>query len=77
MALSASKNNREGNDSNTGQQLAATTVTIEGTSISTTTDNLGHYAIEVPSSNATLLFSYVGFVIQKLMLATGQFMMCP
>ena len=53
-------------DSNTGQELAGVTVAIEGTSAATTTDNLGNYSIEVPSSNATLSFSFVGSIIQKI-----------
>ena len=48
------------------QALTGVNVTIEGTSIVTATDNSGHYAIEVPSFKATLLFSYVGFTIQKI-----------
>jgi TonB-linked SusC/RagA family outer membrane protein len=53
-------------ESNTGQELPGVTVAIEGTSKATTTDNSGSYSIEVPSSNATLSFSYVGSVIQKI-----------
>jgi TonB-linked SusC/RagA family outer membrane protein len=53
-------------DSNTGQELAGVTVTVDGTSTATTTDNSGNYSIEVPSSNTTLSFSYVGSVIQKI-----------
>ena len=66
MALSQSKKvTGRVTDLNTGQDLAGVTVTLEGTSVATTTDNSGHYSIEVPSSNATLLFSYVGFVDSK------------
>src|SRR5678815_3624735 len=53
-------------DSNTGQELAGATVVVEGTSIATATDNSGYFAIEVPSSNAVLVFSYVGSVVQKI-----------
>src|SRR6476469_1065768 len=53
-------------DSNTGQELPGVTVAIEGSSAATTTDNSGNYSIEVPSSNATLSFSVVGSVIQKI-----------
>lgn len=49
-----------------GQALKGVNVTIEGTSIGAATDSSGHYAIEAPSSKATLLFSHVGFAIQKI-----------
>jgi TonB-dependent starch-binding outer membrane protein SusC len=58
-------------DSNSGEKLAGATVNIEGTSTSTITDNSGSYAIEVPSSKATLVFSYVGFVSQKISVGNG------
>ena len=67
MAFSQSKKvTGKVTDSNTGQELAGVTVTVEGTSTATTTDNSGNYSIEVPSSNATLSFSYVGSVIQEI-----------
>ena len=51
MALSQSKKvTGKVTDSNTGQELAGATVVVEGTSTATTTDNSGHFTIEVPSS---------------------------
>jgi len=67
MALAQSKKiTGKVTDSNTGEELSRVTVTIEGTSTATITDNSGNYTIVVPSSKATLLFSYVGYVIQKI-----------
>jgi len=53
-------------DANTGQELAGATVVVEGSAVATTTDNSGYFTIEVPSSNAVLVFSYVGSVVQKI-----------
>ena len=53
-------------DFNAEQDLAGVTVTLEGTSVATTTDNSGYYSIDVPTSNATLLFSFVEFAMQRV-----------
>ena len=67
MALSQSKKiTGKVTDSNTGQELAGATVAVEGSAVATTTDNSGYFTIEVPSSNAVLVFSYVGSVVQKI-----------
>lgn len=44
-----------------GQTLQAATVTLKGTTTSTTTDADGRFSMQVPSSNAVLIVSYVGF----------------
>src|SRR6476469_6824181 len=67
MALSQSKKiTGKVTDLNTGEALPGVTVTIEGTPVATITDSSGRYDIEVPSSKATLLFSYVGYVVQPM-----------
>ncbi|MDP4275176.1 MAG: SusC/RagA family TonB-linked outer membrane protein, partial [Bacteroidota bacterium] len=50
----------------TENPLAGVYVMIEGTSIGVTTDADGRYSIEVPNSNAVLVFSYMGFITQKV-----------
>jgi CarboxypepD_reg-like domain len=61
LALSQSKKiTGRVTDLNTGEALPGVTVTIERTPVATITDSSGRYALEVPSSRATLLFSYVG-----------------
>src|SRR5690606_33576051 len=37
-----------------------------GTSVGTTTDGTGNYSINVPDQGATLVFSFVGFVPQEV-----------
>jgi TonB-linked SusC/RagA family outer membrane protein len=44
-----------------GEALQGVTVLLKGTKTATTTDAEGHFTINVPSDNATLVFSYVGF----------------
>jgi TonB-linked SusC/RagA family outer membrane protein len=44
-----------------GTPLQGVTVTIKGTSIATTTDEIGNFSISVPGTSATLVFSYIGF----------------
>ncbi|MEP7107958.1 MAG: TonB-dependent receptor [Ferruginibacter sp.] len=53
-------------DNSSGEPMTGVSVTIEGSSIATATDRSGYYAIEVSSSKVTLLFSNVGFTIQKI-----------
>ena len=43
-----------------GSPMPAVTVSVQGTSIGTTTDMDGAYSISAPS-NGTLLFSFVGY----------------
>ncbi|HEU0065502.1 MAG TPA: carboxypeptidase-like regulatory domain-containing protein, partial [Flavisolibacter sp.] len=51
---------------NAGEPLAGVSVTIKGTNIGTTTDVSGNYSISVPDANSTLVFSYVGFTSQEI-----------
>jgi TonB-linked SusC/RagA family outer membrane protein len=48
------------------QPLIGVTVLIKGTSVGTTTDLEGNYSIEVPNSESILIFSYVGFEPQEV-----------
>ncbi|MBC7417785.1 MAG: TonB-dependent receptor plug domain-containing protein, partial [Pedobacter sp.] len=48
-----------------GESLVGVTVAIKGTKIGTTTDANGMFSIEA-SSDATLVFAYVGYVVQNI-----------
>ncbi len=50
-----------------GVLLPGVNVLVKGTQIGASTDFDGNYSIQVPSDKATLIFSYVGFVIQEIM----------
>ncbi|MFO7621057.1 MAG: SusC/RagA family TonB-linked outer membrane protein, partial [Bacteroidales bacterium] len=52
--------------SETDDPLAGATVQVEGTALGTITDINGRYTIDVPSRDAALLFSFVGYVIQRV-----------
>jgi TonB-linked SusC/RagA family outer membrane protein len=47
-------------DKSNGELLPGANVVVEGTTTGTTTNFDGEYTIEVPSSNATLVFSFMG-----------------
>ncbi|MGL4493131.1 MAG: carboxypeptidase-like regulatory domain-containing protein, partial [Tannerellaceae bacterium] len=46
--------------------LPGVNVVVKGTTIGTTTDLDGNYFIEVPSKNAVLVFSYIGYEPQEV-----------
>jgi len=48
-----------------GEPLAGISVLIRGSSIGVTTDSRGNYSINTPS-NATLVFSYVGYISREM-----------
>jgi hypothetical protein len=50
----------------TGETLIGVNVIVKGTSQGTITDTNGEFNLSVPSSNSTLIFSYVGFVEQEI-----------
>lgn len=52
-----------------GSALQAVTVHEQGTTNGTTTDAAGQYSLTLTSSNATLVFSYVGFESQTVVVA--------
>lgn len=49
-----------------GDPLPGVSILIKGTQQGTSTDGGGNYAINVPNDNATLVFSFVGYVSQEL-----------
>lgn len=50
----------------TGETLIGVNVIVKGTSQGTVSDINGEFTLPVPSSNSTLVFSYVGFVEQEI-----------
>src|SRR4030095_5015857 len=46
---------------NKGNGIAGVSVTIQGSTVGTTTDNAGEYSLNVPSDQSVLQFSMIGF----------------
>jgi len=53
-------------DQATGETIPGVNVVVKGTTNGTVTDFNGKYSIEVSQSNATLLFSFVGYAPQEI-----------
>lgn len=53
-----------------GAPLPGVTVMIKGTTLGTTTDIDGNFSIDVPDENAVLVFSYVGFVSEEVVVGS-------
>src|SRR5690349_21622255 len=49
-----------------GSGLPGVSVVIEGTSLGTVTDADGKFSINVPSDESVLIFSFIGYVTQKV-----------
>ena len=49
-----------------GAGLPGASVTVKGTSRGTTTNTDGNYSISIPSNNATLVYSFIGYVAQEV-----------
>ena len=49
-----------------GDPLPGAAVSVKGTSQGTATDANGFYSLQVPGGNATLVFSYIGFTVQEV-----------
>jgi len=49
-----------------GNVLPGVSVAVKGSAAGQISDNSGKYMLQVPSGNATLLFSYVGYVPQEV-----------
>lgn len=56
-------------DSITGETLAGVNIREEGTAFGCITDIKGTYNIEVPSQTSVLLFSYIGYFTQKVVVS--------
>jgi TonB-linked SusC/RagA family outer membrane protein len=53
-------------DAATGDPLPGVSILIEGTTIGTISDVSGNYTIDVPGNNAILVFSYVGYLSERI-----------
>lgn len=73
MVLSAQDRNISGKVFDTNEEpLIGVTVTIENTTIGAITDIDGAFTLQVPEGKVVLNVSYVGFVPQKVTVASGQ-----
>ncbi len=55
-------------DAQTGEPIPGVNIIIEGTTIGTITSLNGEYSIEVPGPDANLVFSFVGYLTQKIVI---------
>jgi len=53
-------------DVSTGEALPGVSIQVDGTTIGVISDANGRYSIDVPSAKAVLLFSYVGYLLEKI-----------
>jgi len=53
-----------------GEPLPGVNVLIKGTTIGTTTDAAGRYTLEVPDENSILVFSFIGYVSQEVVVGS-------
>ncbi|MBT1707767.1 SusC/RagA family TonB-linked outer membrane protein [Fulvivirgaceae bacterium PWU5] len=53
-------------DGNTEETLPGVSVSIKGTSLGTVTDTDGNYTIDVPSTDATLVFTFIGYTTEEI-----------
>ncbi len=57
-------------DAATKEALPGVNVTVEGTTIGVNTDMDGKYTLDVPSQNSVLVFSYIGYTTEKVLLGS-------
>jgi TonB-linked SusC/RagA family outer membrane protein len=53
-----------------GEVLPGVNVTLKGSSIGTTTDTKGEYSLSVPSESSVLVFSFIGYKKQEIIVGT-------
>ena len=53
-------------DASDGSPLPGVNISVKGTTIGTISDPEGNYSIDIPGSDAILLFSYVGYLGQEI-----------
>ncbi len=56
-------------DAATGQGMPGVNIQIKGTTLGAISDIDGRYTLSVPDANATLVFSFIGYVTQEVALA--------
>lgn len=52
---------------NRGETLPGVSVKLKGTTIGATTDSEGRYSINIPVNNSVLVFTYIGYVTQEIL----------
>jgi TonB-dependent starch-binding outer membrane protein SusC len=55
-------------DGTSGDPIPGVNILVEGTTIGVVSDADGKYSVDVPSGNATLLYSYIGYLTEKVLL---------
>jgi TonB-linked SusC/RagA family outer membrane protein len=50
----------------TGVGMPGVNILVKGTSVGTTTDSEGAYAVNLPDANGTLVFSFIGYTTQEV-----------
>ena len=58
-------------DSKTGAPVPGVNVVVKGTTTGTFTDSNGKYSITLPETNATLVFSFIGYILQEIPVSAG------
>ncbi|NJK95362.1 MAG: hypothetical protein HC905_11005 [Bacteroidales bacterium] len=53
-------------DAQTKEPLVGVNVVVEGSTVGTISDISGKYSISVPDANATIIFSFIGYVTEKV-----------
>jgi TonB-linked SusC/RagA family outer membrane protein len=56
-------------DASTGEALPGVNVLVKGTTIGINTDINGSYTINIPNPNASIIFSFIGYVAQEVLVA--------
>ena len=57
-------------DTQNNEPLAGVTVVVKGTTVGTLTDVEGNYAIPVPNEKSTLVFSFIGYISQEMIVGS-------
>ncbi len=55
-------------DATSGESLIGATISVKGTNLGVSTNGFGFYVLQLPAGDYTLLFSYVGFEVQRMIL---------
>ncbi len=55
-------------DASTGQAMPGVNIQVQGTTLGVISDIDGRYSLSVPDANATLVFSFIGYVTQEIAL---------
>lgn len=58
-----------------GQPIPGVSIIVKGTTVGTTTNIDGKYEINAPADGTTLIFSFIGMKLLRLLLKAGQLLM--